>query len=316
MALFNLTNCNLSNIINKDMHKAFKYKLKPTKDQKQQLEQIAGASRFVYNYMLNLNIKQYEANKKFIFKVDMCNLLPKLKKEHIFLKDVPSQSLQQKCMDLDSNLKKCYKNKFGFPKFKSKKYKNDSFRIPQNNTFKHIKPKKKQIKIPKLGWVKYSKHTPLQGLLKSITIKQELDNWYVVCLCEVQDVETTREITESQVVGIDLGLIDFAVTSDNIKYETPKFYRKAQKKLAKLQRQHAKKRNKSKNKNLARRKVAKLHKLVHNQRKDFTHKASNEITNHYKLIGVESLDVKSMQQNKCLAKSISDQGCGICFCNN
>ena len=72
----------------------------------------------------------------------------------------------------------------------------------------------------------------------------------------------------------------------------------------------------AKDKNLARKKVAKLHKLVHNQRKDFTHKASNEITNHYKLIGVESLDVKNMQQNKCLAKSISDQGCGICFCNN
>ena len=119
--------------------------------------------------MLNQSTQQYKIDKTFVFKNKMILQLPLLKQKYTFLSDVPSQSLQQKCMDLDKALKQKDKR---FPKFKSKKYNNDSFRIPQTN--KHIKPTKTQIQVPKLGWIKWKRHTPLQGLLKSVTIKQEI----------------------------------------------------------------------------------------------------------------------------------------------
>ena len=292
--------------INSIMIKSFKYKLLPTDDQRNQLIQIGGSCRWLYNYMLNLNIEKYDLEKKFLFKYDMIMLLPNLKQEYEFLNQVPGMSLQQKCMDLDVNINRVFKSGFGFPKFKLKHNLSDSFRIPQCNG--HINPKRKQIKIPKIGWINCIKHRPLQGKLKSITIKQEDDHWYCVCLCEISDIEKITTVKQEDIIGIDLGLIDFAITSDGEVFKTQKFYRKKQKKLARLQRKLSKKQKGSKNREKARKKLNKLHKKIANQRKDFTHKISNQITKDYLIIGVEDLNIQGMKQNRKLAKSISDQG--------
>ena len=288
------------------MNKGYKYKLKPTKEQIIQLQQIGGSCRFIWNYMLGLNIDQYKLDKTFIFKHKMITSIPNLKQINPWLSEVPSQSLQQRCIDLDNALKQKDKK---FPKFKKKTYNNDSFRIPQTNN--HIKITNKQIQIPKLGWIKWKYHRPIQGQLKSITVKQENNNWYVVCLCELPDVDQIKNYNINQLVGIDLGLKDLAITSNNEILNTPQFFRKSQKKLGKLQRSLSNKKLRSKNRNKARLKVSKLHNKIKNQRLDYLHKASTQITNDYLFIGVEDLNIKGMSKNKKLSKSIQDQGWGL-----
>ena len=289
------------------MYKAFKYKLKPTKLQIHLLNQIGGSTRWLWNFMLNQSTQQYKIDKTFVFKNKMILQLPLLKQKYTFLSDVPSQSLQQKCMDLDKSLKQIHKSK-GFPKFKSKKYNNDSFRIPQTN--KHIKPTKSQIQLPKIGWIKWKRHTPLQGLLKSVTIKQENNNWYCVCLCQLPDIQPIT-YTNQDVLGIDVGLTTFATCSDGQIFNTPKFYRSKQVELKRLQRNLSRKQKRSKNRSKCKVLLNKLHNKITCQRSDYLHKISNQITNDYLFIGVEDLNIKGMTKNHNLSKSILDQGWGL-----
>jgi hypothetical protein len=165
------------------MHKAFQYRLKPNADQVENLRQIGGGCRWLWNTMLAKNKGRYQTDKKFVFKHEMIVSLPNLKKEHSWLGDLPSQSLQQKCWDLDTAMKRCFKSGFGFPHFKQKDDENDSFRIPQTNG--HIKVRRSAIKIPKIGWIKWKRHRPIEGRLLSITVKQEGEHWYVSCLCDL-----------------------------------------------------------------------------------------------------------------------------------
>lgn len=285
---------------------AFKYKLKPTAEQKQQLASMAGCGRFLWNYFLNLNQKKYNAEKKFMFYPEMNLNLTQIKKQEElkWLNDASSIGLQSRLQDLDMAIRRCYKSKFGFPKFKSKKDNSDTIRIPQVGT--HINPTKKQIKIPKLGWVKWKKHRELVGKLKSVTIKQEGDSWYCVCLCETKEEVKQKDLNFNDLVGIDMGLNDFLVASDGLVIDTPKLFRKKQRKLKLKQRKLAKKVKGSKNREKARKVVRKIHSKIRNKRQDFTHKASSAITKHYSFIGVENLNIKGMK--KRFGKSISDQG--------
>jgi putative transposase len=288
------------------MIRTYKFLLKPNADQITQLNNMIGSTRFIWNYMLDLNIKQYKQNKTFIWAFDMQKLLPKLKENNSWLKNIPSQSLQQKCNDLQQALKMTSKKrskKFGFPKFKSKKY-DGSFRIPQTNN--HIKFDKNSIQIPKIGKINWIQHRPIHGILKNITIKQENDRWYVCVCCELQDIN--YKIDENKSIGIDLGLKTFLVTSNNEIVDTPKFYRKSEQKIKKLSKQLSKKKKGSKNRNKARSKLAKQHLKIRNQRKDFLHKLSHKFSQNYDLICIEDLDLAQMKTK--FGKSTSDQGIG------
>ena len=288
------------------MYKAYKFKLKPTKEQKEILVDWMGATRWIWNYCLAENKEIYTSTKKFVFRYELSKRLPDLKIQYPWLKDVPSQALQSRIFDFDAALNRVWKQGNGFLKYKSKKIEHDNtIGIPQTNG--HISIQKKQIKIPKIGWIKWNRHRPLTGKLKSITIKQENDIWYCICLCDIEDIPQITQINQLDIVGIDLGLKEFAVTSDGEIFETPKLYRKKAKKLKKLQQKHSKKQKASKNKEKARKQLKKLHIKIANQRKDFTHKASSSIVKNYKLIGVEDLNIKGMMKNKHLSKSIQDQ---------
>ena len=284
----------------------FKYKLKPNKSQANTLAQWTGSCRYIWNNLLAQNMERYKVNKKFVFRMEMQGQLPKLKQELNWLGEVPSQALQCRVQDLDLAIKRCYKSKFGFPKFK-KKGQDSSIRLPQSNgDAKHIVPKKTQIKLPKLGWVKWKKHRELVGKLKSVTIKQEGDNWYCVCLCETKEEVKQKDLNYNDLIGIDLGLNDFLVASDGLVIDTPKLFRKKQQKLKLKQRKLAKKVKGSKNREKAKKVVRKIHTRIRNQRQDFTHKLSNQITNDYSFIGCEDLNIKGMK--KRFGKSVSDQG--------
>ena len=296
-------------------HKSYQYRLKPTEQQKQTFVQWASATRWLWNHFLAQNKKKYENERKFIFKHEQILQLPKLKKELEWLKSVPSQALQQKCFDLDTAIKNCYKRGAGFPKFKSKKWQSDSFRIPQSNSPKasgrHIKITQSHITIPKLGDVKWIKHRPIDGRVKSVTIKQKGEHWFASVLCEFEDSKPIQEISEDCVIGLDWGLKSFITTSDGETYETDPVYQRNQKKLKKRNRALARCKLGSKRRNQARIRVQKLHRKIANIRKDQLHKISTKIANCGDVVGIEDLNIKGMAKNKHLSKSIFDSGWGM-----
>ena len=191
----------------------------------------------------------------------------------------------------------------GFPNFKSKKVLDRSYKSKCVGT--NIKVLDDSVQLPKLGFVDCRVSRPVEGRILSATISQTPSGKYFVSLC-CTDVDMARLESTGSVVGIDLGLKDFAITSDGQKFENHKHLDRSQKKLAKLQRQLSRKSKGSQNRNKARIKVARMHEKVSNQRNDALHKLSTRLIREYDVICVENLRVKNMVRNHKLAKSISD----------
>ena len=165
----------------------------------------------------------------------------------------------------------------------------------------------KHIKLPKLGLVKVRDKQVPQGRILNATISQEPDGRFYCSLC-CTDVSFKQLAKTNQFVGIDLGLVDFAIFSDGIKIENPRFFEKSEKKLAKLKRESSRKTIGSNRWNKARIKVAKLQKHISNQRKDFLQKLTTLIVRKYDIICIEDLDVKTMKETELTVrnKRVSD----------
>lgn len=287
------------------MEKAFKYRIYPNKKQKELIQKTFGCTRFVYNYFLDLRIKKYKENKKSLSYNETSKLLTQLKKELEWLKEPDKDSLQKSLKDLDMAYQKFFKEHSGYPKFKSKKNNYKSYRTSCTNN--NIAFVNRHIKLPKLGYVKTrDKQTP-QGRILNATISQEPNGHYYCSLC-CTDVEMPQYQKTNKNVGIDLGIVDFAILSDGNKIENPRFYEKSEKKLAKLQRELSRKTIGSSNWNKARIKVAKLQKHISNQRTDFLHKLTTDIIKNHDKICIEDLDVKSMKEtdSKTRNKRVGD----------
>lgn len=283
------------------IHKAYKFRLYPTKDQEEFLCRSFGASRWVYNYFLNYRDSKFKNDgiKENYF--SMAKVLTSLRKqeETSWLKEINSQSLQCALANLDSAYIKFFKGQSKFPKFKSKNAK-QSFEIPQN-----WKINGNTVKIPKLKTpLKFVKHRPINGKICSITISKNKAGKYFISFC--CEVENCFKQTIGPEIGIDLGIKDLIICSDGTKYENHKFYKKNLKKLKTLQRHLSRKRKGSKRRQKAKIKLAKLHEKITNSREDLYHKISNDLTNKYSLICLESLNVKNMMKNHKLAGSIQD----------
>ena len=260
------------------MEKAYKFRFYPSKTQIRILNCTFGCVRYVYNHFLGL------------------------KQEKEWLKDVDKFSLQNSLKDLD----KAYKNFFsgkGYPKFKSKKDNRKSYRT--NYTNNNIEFLDKWIKVPKLGKLKIRDKIKPQGRIISATITQVPSGKYYISLC-CTDVEVKKLESTNKSVGIDLGIKNFALTSDEISIENPKYLQKSLNKLAVLQRKLSRKSKGSSNRNKARIKVARLFEKISNQRKDFLQRLSTELIRKYDTICIEDLQVKNMVKNHKLARNISD----------
>jgi len=278
--------------------KAYKYRIYPTKEQKEYLSKVFGCVRFIYNKMFNDKIEHYKQTGK------MLKTTPaQYKKEYSFLKEVDSLALA----NAQLNLEKAYKNFFrensiGFPKFKKKKGYQSYTTNNQNGTVDIIDG---YLKIPKLKTkIKIKQHRQFEGIIKSVTIsKTPTEKYYVSILVETE-IKELPEVDKK--IGIDLGLKEFAILSDGTKIENPKWLRRTEKRIKKLQRDLSRKQNGSKNYEKQRIRIAKLHEKITNQRRDFLHKLSSKIINENQVIVLEDLKVKNMQQNRCLSKSISE----------
>lgn len=279
------------------MEKAFKYRIYPNKKQQELIQKTFGCARFVYNYYLNMRKEIYEKDKTSLTYYMCCKDLTSLKKELLWLKEPDKDALQKSLKDLDMAYQKFFKEHIGYPKFKSKKNRYKSYRTSFTKTSAggNIMFINKYIKLPKLGFVKVRDKQIPQGRILNATISQEPSGHYYCSLC-CTDVIPVQLPKTNKNIGIDLGLVDFAIFSDGTKIENPRFYEKSEKKLAKLQRKLSRKTIGSNRWDKARIKVANLQKHISNQRKDFLQKLTTDIIKKYDVICIENLDVKSMKE--------------------
>ena len=286
------------------MMKAYKFRLYPTKSQETLIAKSIGCNRFVYNYFLAKRKEAYEKYDAMINYNSCSALLTKLKKELPWLKEPDSTSLQSTLKDLDFAYQKFFKEKKGYPKFKSKKNPVQSYTSKCNNSSVRIIDN--IIKLPKIGLVKFAKSREVEGKIISATIRHNPSGKYFVSV--LADVEIQQLPATGQSVGVDLGIKDFAILSTGEKISNPKYYRKMERKLAKLQQSLSRKQKGSNNRNKARIKLARHHEKITNCRRDFLQKLSTRLIRENQIICLEDLQTSNMIKNHKLAKSITDVG--------
>ena len=294
------------------MEYSYKFRLYPTPEQVNLIQQTFGCCRYVWNHYLAQRKTVYELNGHTMNYYECAKDLTVLKKSLTWLKEVDSTALQASLQDLDV----AYQNFFcrikkgekpGYPKFKNKKNRHQSYKSKCVGT--NIKVLDKAVQLPKLGLVKCRVSKEIKGRILSATVSQNPSGKYFVALC-CTDVVIEPLSSTGAVVGLDMGLKAFAITSDGAKYLNHKYLVKSQKKLARLQRQLYRKSKGSKRREKMRIKVARLHERIANQRKDTLHKLSTQLVRDYDLIAIEDLAPKNMMRNHKLAKSISDASWG------
>ena len=294
------------------MEKCYKYRIYPNAEQIKIISKTFGCCRFAFNRFLAERIEAYKTEKKTISRFEQDKKLTELKKELTWLKEADSTALQATIQNLDiayQNFFRRVKNgeKPGFPKFKSKRDSSKSYK--SKTVGKNIEVYEKSIKLPKLGIVECCVSKEIQGRIISATVSQNPSGKYFVAVC-CTDVEIEPFAKTGAVAGIDVGIKEFAITSDDTKFENHKYLSKSEKKLKREQRRLSRKPKGSQNRNKSRLKVALIHEKVANQRTDFLHKLSIELVKQYDVICVESLKIKNMVKNHRLAKSISDVSWG------
>lgn len=283
------------------MNYTYKFRIYPNEKQKQLIEKTFGCCRFVYNYFLNKRIKVYEETKETLNFYSCCKQLTSLKKELPWLKEVDAYSLQCSLGNLDQAYTNFFNKKSNYPRFKSKKSNKKSYSTAM--TVKIID--NSHIQLPKLKFVKCKVSKQVEGKIKLATVRKfPSGKYYVSILVEKPDFERLERT--GSVVGIDLGIKDFCITSDNQKFKNVHFLKSLEKKLIREQRRLSRKPRGSKNYEKQRVKLARIHEKIINQRNDFLQKLSTKLIRNYDIICLESLKVKNMIKNHHLAKSISD----------
>ena len=304
--------------------KTYKYRLYPTKKQAELINKTIGCARFVFNYSLS---KQQDKDKMWCIVEEMyqsgqlpCNNwkgeffnknnsikdIKDLKSHYSFLKEVDSIALQSSVENLDNAYRRYYKHLGGKPKFKSKKNEVQSYKTKFHKTSKggSIRIKGNHIQLPKLGLVKFAKSREVLGNIKNATIRRTPSGKYFVSIaCEVE-IESLPKLNKK--VGVDVGLKDFAVMSDGEIMANPKCFRKSEKRLAKLQKDLARKVYGSNNWYKNKIKIAKLHEKINNQKTDFLQKFSTKLINENQVIAIEDLRISNMLKNHKLSKAISE----------
>ena len=285
------------------MLKAYKYRIYPSAEQRIYLAKTFGCTRFVYNKMLAERIKSYEENKTLDIKAIKYPTPAQYKSEFEWLKEVDSLALANAQLNLDKAYKNFFRDKsIGIPRFKKKGNTNSYTTNNQDGT---VYIENNHIKVPKLkSMIRIKMHRQLNGLIKSCTISQVPSGKYFISILVETEIIKLPKIDSK--IGVDLGIKEFAITSNGDFFSNPKHLKKSEKRLAKLQKDLSRKQKGSNNRKKARVKVAKLHEKISNQRNDMLHKVSSQLVNENQVIVIEDLKVSNMIKNHKLAKSIAD----------
>jgi putative transposase len=291
------------------MLKAYKYRIYPNDEQVTLIRKHIGSCRFIYNQSLQQKIERYQKEKKTLSCYDLNNLLPETKKEYPWLSEVNSQSLQWANKNLDNAFTKFFREKKGFPKFKSKKHPLQSFQVPQHYL---VDFDRGYIQLPKIGKIKTKIHRIFHGSLRVATISATLTGKFFISISfdDGKDIPEKALYDEHSTIGIDVGLTHYAIFSDGTKIENPRNLRSSLDTLKYHQKKMSRKIKGSYNYRKCKYRVARLHEKVVNQRRDFQHKLSTKIVRENQAVAVESLNISGMIKNHNLALSIADAAWG------
>lgn len=299
------------------IHKGFKYRLEPTAEQRQQCILFAGHNRAVWNKALDITnkiLEQYNVAKETtlhsLFPASgirvrsiawynelnwMMTKLWKPSENMGWLKEAPSQTLQQTLMQFERALKDCFdKNQPNkrFPRHKRKGRSVDSFRFPNG---KAIETDGNRVKLPKLGFIHFRKSRPLVGAIKNATVSRNGKHWFISIMCEIEVDEPVHP--SSSAVGIDRGVKVMAACSDGENFMGAKAFRSLEGKLRRQQRLLSRKTKFSNNWKKQLEKIQAVHSKISNMRKDALHKASSIITNNHGMVVLEKLGVARMSKS-------------------
>ncbi|MDK0573061.1 transposase [Clostridium perfringens] len=321
----------------KKLKRAYKMEINPTDEQKSKIHQTIGVSRFIYNFYIAHNKEIYEREGKFVSGMDFSKWL---NNEYIpnnqdkkWIKEVSSKATKQAIMNGDKAFKDFFKKAKGFPRFKKKKNQDVKAYFPKNNKTDWTL-ERHRVKIPTLGWVRLKEfgYIPVNSIVKSGTVSQKADRYYVSILVEERDIKISNSNigikisnTNNEGVGIDLGIKYFAICSNGNKFKNinkTSTVKKVEKKLKREQRKLSRKyeslkiRNKKEKGGNATRqniqkqvvKVQKLHQRLRNIRTDYINKTVSKIVKQKSsYVTIEDLNVKGMMKNKHLSKAIASQ---------
>jgi putative transposase len=288
------------------LRKAYRFRMRPTKTQEVGLYRMAGARRFIYNWALSRRKGYYAEHGKGISARELSSELTALKSkpETLWLKEADSQMLQQALRDVDRAFDAFFKRRSRFPRLRSKKGGHFTFRISQR-----VRVEDGRVYVPKVGWIRIRQSRGVEGKTKSATFKRDATgHWYVALTTEfeIPDVEPPAPVNP---VGVDLGLKDLFVLSDGERVRAPRFARTAERRLGRVQKDLSRKKPGSRRREKAKRRVAGVHRKVSNQRSDFLHKLTTDLTREYDCICLEDLNTKGLAKTK-LSRSVLDAAFG------
>lgn len=289
----------------KMINKTYMFRIYPNASQMELLAKHFGCTRFVYNYFLNQRQEQYREKGVSDNYYAQAKTLTKLKKqeETAWLKEVNSQTLQFALRNLENAYTNFFQKRTKFPKYHSKKGKN-TFTVPQYATIEDGK-----LWLPKFkNGISIRLHREIKGKMGKVSITKTPTGKYFVSVFTTEEYQELAPTNAS--VGVDLGLKDLLITSDGEIFKNNRYTRKYERKLAIAQKHLARKKKGSNEYEKQRLKVAKLYEKVSNCRQDYLHKCSYSLIKKYDVICIEDLNVKGMQRNHKLAKSIADASWG------
>ena len=302
------------------MYRAYRFRLYPTTNQIELIHKTFGCTRVVYNHYLEKQKALYDEGKDSLSCFDMIKDLKKLQAEHPYLKEVDSCSLRCSLFNLDDAFKRYYKKQGSYPKFKSKynsrrcyrtncissSYKDKTYQSIEVDLKRHI------IKLPKLKEVSIKGYRDLEylpGRIINATIEQASTlKYYVSVLVEEDDVYT--KLKPRKIIGIDLGIKDIVITSDNEKIGNPRLIEKYEKRIKRCARELSRRVKGSNNYNKTKKKLAVLHQKLKNARRHFIHQITKKLVIENDIIVTESLKLKDMIEEKRLSKQLTNVSLG------
>jgi putative transposase len=288
------------------MLKACKFRIYPTKSQKTKMEQTLDLCRWTYNKTLEIRKTAWENEGKSLNKYETNNMLPEWKEDKPELKEVFSQVLQNVHERVDLALKAFFRRvksgeKPGYPRFRGKGW-YDSFTYPQ----KGFKVDSGKVYLSKIGDIKIKLHRPIEGKIKRLTVRRAATGKWFACFSVELEDPPKPPWKDGSLVGIDVGLENFATLSNGEKIANPRFFREEEKELARVQRKLSKAPKGTQERKKALKAVERVHERIANKRYEFAHQISKGLVNQYGLIAFEDLNINGMVHNYCLAKSIHD----------
>ena len=302
------------------MYKAYRFRLYPTTNQIELIHKTFGCTRVVYNHYLEKQKALYDEGKDSLSCFDMIKDLKNFIVERPYLKEVDSCSLRCSLFNLDDAFKRWYKGQGEYPKFKGKYNSKRSYRTNcisstyKDKTYQSIEVDLKRhiIKLPKLKEVSIKGYRDLEylpGRIINATIEQASTlKYYVSVLVEEDDVYT--KLKPRKIIGIDLGIKDIVITSDNEKIGNPRLIEKYEKRIKRCARELSRRVKGSNNYNKTKKKLAVLHQKLKNARRHFIHQITKKLVIENDIIVTESLKLKDMIEEKRLSKQLTNVSLG------